>query len=190
MKIFSSLYKRVLAWSAHQHAKWYLIALGFTESIFFPVPVDVLLAPMVIAKRELAWRYAGLATVASVAGGVFGYLIGYFAFNLAEPMLHRFGLWDKFETAQAWFADWGFWALLVAGFLPIPYKVFTISAGALSMSLFPFIAASLIGRAGRFYLVTAVIVAGGERLEQALHKYMDWLAWFVVIAAIIYFVYR
>lgn len=190
MKIFSSLYQRVLVWSAHKYAKWYLVALGFTESIFFPVPVDVLLAPMVIAKREAAWRYAAIATLSSVAGGVVGYFIGVFAFNVAEPLLLKFGLWDEFERAQAWFTDWGFWALLIAGFLPIPYKVFTISAGVLSMSLIPFVLASIIGRAGRFYLVTLVIVLGGEKLEKALHKYMDWMAWIVIIAAVIYFLAR
>ena len=187
MRIFSSLYERVLVWSAHKYASWYLVALAFTESIFFPVPVDVLLAPMVIAKRKAAWRYAIMATLASVAGGVIGYFIGYFAFDVAEPLLLKFHLWDSFEKAQLWFKEWGFWALLIAGFLPIPYKVFTISAGVLSMALLPFIAASIIGRAGRFFLVTAIIILGGEPLERALHKYMDWMAWIVIVAAVFYF---
>ncbi len=188
MRIFSSLYERVLKWAGHRHALWYLIVLSFMEASFFPVPVDILLAPMVIANRKAAWRYAAITTIASVVGGVFGYLIGMFAFQLVEPLLHDFGLWEDFQKAQEWFTDWGFWALLAAGFLPIPYKVFTIAAGVLSMSLIPFILASLIGRGGRFYLVAGVLVLGGEKLERLLHKYMDWMAWFIIIAVGIFFI--
>ncbi len=190
MRLFSSLYDRAIKWAAHKHAQWYLAGFSFIEAIFFPVPVDVLLAPMVMAKRSAAWRYAAIATITSVAGGLVGYFLGLSAFHLIEPLLHEFGLWDNYQKAQAWFVDWGFWALLVAGFLPIPYKVFTIAAGVVSMSLIPFILASIVGRAGRFYLVTAVIVIGGEKLERALHKYMDWLAWGVIIAAVLYFALR
>lgn len=190
MRLFSSLYERVLKWAAHKHAQWYLIGLSFSEASFFPVPVDVLLAPMVIANRQAAWRLAAITTLTSVAGGVFGYFIGMFAFDLAETFIHSLNLWDQYQQAQNWFKEWGFWALLIAGFLPIPYKVFTIAAGALSMALIPFILASIIGRAGRFYLVTGIIILGGEKLERLLHKYMDWMAWFVIVAAIAYFVLR
>jgi len=191
VRIFTSLYEKILKLAGHRHALWYLIILSFTEASFFPVPVDVLLAPMVIARRSAAWRYAAITTLASVAGGVLGYIIGMFAFPFAEPLLHDFGLWENFLKAQAWFSDWGFWALLIAGFLPIPYKVFTIAAGVLSMSLIPFIMASIIGRGGRFYLVTGVIVVGGEKMERLLHRYMDWIAWIVIVAVgIIFLVHR
>jgi len=190
MRIFSSLYEKSIKWAAHKHAQWYLAGFSFIEAFIFPIPVDVLLAPMVIAKRSAAWRYATIATVMSVTGGVLGYFIGLSAFHIAEPLLHEFGLWENYQKAQAWFVDWGFWALLIAGFLPIPYKVFTIAAGVVSMSLIPFIAASIVGRAGRFFLVTAVIIAGGEKLERVIHKYMDWMAWIVILAAVLYFSLR
>jgi len=187
VRLFSAVYVKAIKWAAHKHAQWYLAGFSFIEAFMFPVPVDVLLAPMVIAQRSAAWRFAAIATATSVAGGVLGYYIGRSAFHIVEPLLHDYGLWESYQKAQAWFVDWGFWALFVAGFLPIPYKVFTIAAGVVSMSLIPFIAASIVGRAGRFYLVTAVIVVGGEKLERALLKYMDWLAWIVIIAAVLYF---
>lgn len=183
MNIFSKLYDLALTWAAHRHAQWYLSGLSFAESSFFPIPPDVMLAPMCLARPMNAWRYATITTVASVLGGFFGYLIGVFAFEFIEPVLKSLGYWDKFETVKAWFGEWGFWAILIAGFSPIPYKLFTIAAGVLGMPFLPFVLGSIIGRGGRFYLVAGVIVAGGDAMERMLKKYIDAIGWVLVAAA-------
>lgn len=185
MKIFSPLYARVMQWSRHRHAERYLAGLSFSESSFFPIPPDVMLAPMSLARPASAWRYATITTIASVLGGLFGYLIGLFAFELIEPVLHDMGYYPKFLEAQAWFAEWGFWAIFIAGFSPIPYKVFTITAGVISMAFLPFVVASLIGRGARFYLVAGLMAWGGETMEKKLHQYVDMLGWLTVFAVIV-----
>jgi membrane protein YqaA with SNARE-associated domain len=189
MRIFSALYEKVLHWAAHRHAPWYLGGLSFAESSFFPIPPDVMLAPMVLAQRQRAWFYAGLTTVTSVLGGIAGYLIGVFAFDYVEPLIRSAGYWSNYEKVSSWFENWGFWAIFLAGFSPIPYKLFTIAAGVIAMSFPPFVLASLIGRGGRFFLVAGVIFLGGEPMERALRRYIDALGWLVVVLAIIlYFV--
>ena len=189
MKIFSHLYGTVLVWARHRYATWYLMMLAFAESSFFPIPPDVMLVPMTLAQPKRAWRYASLATVSSVVGGVFGYLIGMFAFELIQPWLHQFGYWDRFQTTVDWFSKWGFWVVMLAGFSPIPYKVFTIAAGTVGMVFVPFVLASIVGRGGRFFLVAALIWWGGERMDNLLRSYIDRLGWlFVIIAVVLYFV--
>lgn len=191
MKIFAPLYEMTMRWSRHPHAPWYLGGLSFAESSFFLIPPDVMLAPMSLAKPQKAWRYAALTTIMSVLGGLLGYFIGMFFFDLVEPLLHQFHLWDKFLLAKEKFAEYGFWFIFVAGFSPIPYKAFTIGAGVLSMALIPFVLASLIGRGARFFLVAGLMYWGGERMEQSLRKYVDWLGWLMVVAiVIIYLVLR
>ena len=188
MRLFSSLYSKVMLWARHRHAQWYLGGLSFAESSFFPIPPDVMLAPMSLANPKKAMFYALLTTVTSVAGGVFGYLIGMYFFDLIEPTLQSAGYMEKYELAKDWFVEWGFWAILIAGFSPIPYKVFTIAAGTLSMAFLPFVLASLIGRGARFFLVAGLLAWGGERFEKLLHQYVDRLGWAVVILAILAYV--
>lgn len=185
MRIFSPLYDRVLHWAKHRHASWYLGSLSFAESSFFPIPPDVMLAPMTLARPERAWQYASLTTVTSVAGGLFGFAIGYFALEMVEGLLFDWGYWAGYLRARDWFARWGFWAVFLAGFSPIPYKVFTISAGALAMNPLLFLLASLIGRGGRFYLVAGLIRFGGAPMEQKLRQHVDLLGWLVVALCII-----
>jgi len=139
-----------------------------------------MLAPMCLANPSKAWRLAMLTTVTSVAGGLFGYMIGAFAFDIIEPTLKTSSYWVHFQTAQSWFKDYGFWAIFVAGFSPIPYKVFTIAAGALSMAILPFTIASIIGRGSRFFLVAGFMKWGGKRMEEQLHKYIDAIGWVTV----------
>lgn len=180
MKLFSALYDRVMTWSRHTRAPRYLAGLSFAESSFFPIPPDVMLAPMSLARPDRAWRYATLTTVASVLGGLFGYLIGLFAFELISPWLMKVGYWDHYLNAKEWFDTWGFWAIFLAGFSPIPYKIFTITAGAIAMSLLPFIIASAIGRGARFFLVAGLMAWGGPPMETLLRRYVDVLGWAVV----------
>lgn len=191
MVLFSSLYDKALAWAAHRHAVWYLGLLSFAESSFFPVPPDVMLAPMALARRRRAWFYAAVTTLASAAGGVAGYYIGLLAFDMVEPLLHDMGYWEAYLTAREWFARWGVWVVFIAGFSPIPYKVFTITAGAVSMAFLPFVVASILGRGARFFLVAALMYWGGESMDRFLRKYIDRIGWLlIVIVVIAYFLLR
>lgn len=185
MRLFNRLYQQTLRWSRAPRAPWYLAALSFSESSFFPVPPDVMLAPMSLAQPARAWRFAFITTLASVVGGLLGYAIGYFAMDLVEPWICQAGYWDNYLRARAWFATWGFWAVFVAGFSPIPYKLFTIAAGSMSMALGPFVLASLVGRGARFYLVAGLLSWGGIRMEKALERYVEWIGWAMIAALII-----
>ena len=191
MAIFGSIYKRVISWASHRHASYYLTATSFAESSFFPVPVDVLLAPMVLARRDKAWWYAGLATVGSVAGAVFGYYIGLFLFDqVAQPIIDFYHFQEKFEHVKELFNDYGIWIIFVAGFSPIPYKIFTIAAGVVGMPLLPFILTSLVARGARFFLVAGLVYAGGDKIDAVLEKRVEQIGWatviIIVLAIIIY----
>lgn len=189
--MFARLYDRVLGWSAHPRAPAYLAGLSAAESSVFPIPPDVMLAPMCLARPRKAWRFALVCTISSVLGGLIGFLIGQFAFHWIEPWVVRWGYREAFDAAVAAFQQHGFWYILLAGFTPIPYKVFTISAGVVGMPIMPFITGSLVGRGGRFFLVAALIRLGGERLAERLRAYIDWLGWSVLlIAAVLFFVFR
>ncbi len=183
--MFKKLYDKVIQFSKHRHATKYLAALSFAESSFFPVPPDVMLAPMVLAQQEKAWRLALITTMASVLGGMLGYAIGYFLFDMIQPWLEGTHYWSKYQLAEQWFKDWGFWAIFIAGFSPIPYKVFTIAAGTLSMLFLPFVFASFFGRGARFFLVAGLLAWGGERFESKLRQYMDIIGWFVVVLLVV-----
>ncbi|MGD2081550.1 MAG: YqaA family protein [Chromatiales bacterium] len=188
MRLFSSLYARAMKWSRHPHAPRYLAGLSFAESSFFPIPPDVMLAPMSMADPPKAWRFAALTTLASVLGGILGYFIGFFAFELIEPLVRDAGYYDEYLKASAWFDRWGFWAVFLAGFSPIPYKVFTITAGVIAMPFHLFVLASAVGRGARFFLVAALMAWGGERMEGLLRKYIDALGWLTVLLAVVIFV--
>lgn len=183
--IWRRLYDAVLRGSKHRHAKWYLALLSFAESSFFPIPPDVMLAPMVLAQRAQAWKLAAITTIASVLGGVAGFFIGVFAIGWVQPWLETIGHWDDYLAVQLWFAEWGFWAVLLAGFSPIPYKVFTVAAGAGSMLLLPFVVASALGRGARFFLVAGLVRWAGPVFEQRMLKYIDVMGWALVALILI-----
>ncbi|WAK03081.1 YqaA family protein [Methylobacter sp. YRD-M1] len=183
--MFQKLYDKALSWSKHRHAAKLLCAVSFAESSFFPIPPDVMLAPMALSQPDKAFRLATFTTIASVLGGMLGYTIGYFMFDSIGPWLETTHYWDSYLLARKWFEAWGFWAIFVAGFSPIPYKVFTIAAGALSMMFVPFVLASLIGRGVRFFLVAMLLAAGGAKLEAKLREYMERLGWPTVALVIV-----
>lgn len=191
MKIFSTLYGKAMNWARHPKAPWFLGGLSFAESSFFPVPPDVMLAPMSLAKPNKALYYAFLTTVTSVLGGILGYFIGVFAFDVIEPILHNYGYYDRYELAKDWFEAWGFWAIFLAGFSPIPYKVFTIASGVVGMAFLPFVIASLVGRGLRFFMVASLMAWGGEPMEKKLHDYMDMIGWLLVgLVFVLWLIYR
>ncbi len=186
MKLFGPCYDMALRWARHPHAARYLGGLSFAESVFFPIPPDVMLAPMSLSRPERAWYFAMLTTVASVVGGIAGYLLGYFAFDVwLAPLIESAGYSHKLDTAMQWFAKYGVWVVFLAGFSPIPYKVFTISAGFLQMAFLPFLLASAVGRGARFFLVAGLMRLGGSAMEAKLRQYVEWIGWAVVLLAIL-----
>jgi membrane protein YqaA with SNARE-associated domain len=172
-------------WSRHKHAEWYLGVMSFAESSFFPIPVDVMLAPMCMAKPEQSWRFALNASITSVLGGMAGYAIGYLSFEAIQPWLAESHYWSAYETARAWFDQYGVWAVFVAGFTPIPYKIFTIAAGVASLTFPGFVLASLIGRGARFFLVAGVVKYAGPKLEKSLLQYIERIGWALVVLSVL-----
>lgn len=190
MSALSRLYDRVIAWSAHPRAPRILAGLSFAESSFFPVPPDVMLAPMCLAQPRKGWGFALNCTLSSVAGGLLGYLIGRLAFDWLQPWLMQSIYADAFQRAVNAFETWGFWYILLAGFTPIPYKIFTISAGVVGMPLIPFFAGSLVGRGGRFFLVAAVVRALGDDAAGRIRLWVDRAGWAMLgIAAVVFLVW-
>ncbi len=192
--MFESMYQSVIRASASKRAPSMLSLLSFVESFILPFPPpDVMLAPMSLARPNRALYFATLTLVASVLGGIVGYLIGMFGYDLAQPYIERWGYQPVFDKATDWFSIWGFWAVLVAGFSPVPYKIFTISAGVLNLAFLPFMLASLVGRGARFYLVALLLAKFGPSIEKRLLKYIEQIGWAVVIVlclAIVYYSFK
>ena len=159
----------------------YLRLLSFIESIFFPIPTDVLIAPMVLSGKHNWIKVSSVASIWSVIGGIVGYYLGYFLFDTVEPFIHAMGKYDQYLSAKSYFEVYGITFLFIAAFTPIPYKVFTISAGVLNYSLPIFVLVSLIGRSARFFLVSFVCLKYGNQILDILNKYLLYLAVFVII---------
>jgi len=192
MALFESIYAAVMRFSRRSDAPYYLALLSFVESFILPFPPpDVMLAPMSLARPAQAMKFAALTLLFSVLGGLVGYLIGAFLFDLAEPYIIEWGYQARFETVILWFEDWGFWAVLVAGFSPVPYKIFTIAAGLLNLALLPFVLASILGRGARFFLLAWCLAKFGPAIEPKLMRYIEYIGWAVVgllvLAIVIYY---
>lgn len=174
------LYHWVLRWSSHARAQTALFWLSFAEASFFPIPPDVLLMAMTLAEPARALRFAGIATVGSVLGGLAGYGIGYGFWLAVEPFVFRYlGFLrftpEIFAAVQEKYQANAFLALFTAGFTPIPYKVFTIAAGVFEVGLLVFIVASVLGRGGRFLLVAMCLRWLGPSVRPFLDRYLGWL---------------
>lgn len=164
-------YDWMMRLAASEKAPSALFWVSFVESSFFPIPPDVMLVPMVLARREKAWWYAFIATVGSVIGGVLGYAIGYFFYEtLGEPILRFYGKADKFDDFRKLFNDYGIWIIIIKGMTPIPYKLITIAAGLSHMALLPFIGASIIARAMRFVLVAGLLYFFGPPIRDFIER--------------------
>ena len=179
------LYDWMMRQAAGPRAPHALAVVSFAESSFFPIPPDVMLIPMILANRAKAWWYATLATIASVLGGLAGYAIGYFLFQaIGEKILAFYGHAGSLDQVFAWFKDWGVWILLAKGWTPFPYKVLTILAGAAQMSLGPFIVASIIARAMRFFLVAGLLYYFGDPIREFIEKRLTLVTTVFVVALV------
>ncbi|MDG6772972.1 DedA family protein [Thiomicrorhabdus sp. ZW0627] len=190
MSLFSTLYDKTITWAKHPKAPWYLGGMSFAESSFFPIPPDVMLMPMALAKPEKAFQYAWIATIFSLIGGLLGYAIGYWLLELVWPMIQSIGYEARYHEVEGFFEEYGVWIVFVAGFSPIPYKLFTVTAGATNMALLPFLLASLVGRGARFFLVAWVMKVGGERYQEKIRKWIDWLGWLAVALIVFYLIVK
>lgn len=165
------LYDWTLAQATAPHALWMLAAVSFIESSVFPIPPDVLLIPMVIAAPHRAWLIAGVCTLASVAGGALGYLIGWGLFEqVGRPVLEFYGKDARFEEFGAAYNEWGAWAVLIAGVTPFPYKVITILSGVTGLNFGVFMVASAIARGLRFFIVAALLWKFGLPIRDFIER--------------------
>ena len=172
----------------HRHAERYLAGISFAESSFFPIPVDVMLAPMVLAEPNKAWRFASITTVMSILGGVFGYLIGAFLFDsYGDQILDYFHAHETFESVKASYIEHGMIIVLLAGFTPVPYKIFTIASGVIGIAILPFVLMSIISRGARFFIVAGLVKLGGDKLEETIHQKVEFLGWGTLLIAAIGF---
>ena len=186
MRLFENLYHAVIRFSRSRHAPWYLSGLSFLESFILPFPPpDVMLAPMSLATPGKAMYFASLTLASSVVGGIAGYLIGAFLFDQVQPLLFEWGYQSAVDTVTRWFDQWGFWAVVIAGFSPVPYKIFTITAGALGLSFLPFVMASIIGRGARFFLVAWSLAKFGPAIETRLIAYIERVGWGIVAVLVV-----
>lgn len=157
-------------------AVWTVAIVSFAESSFFPLPPDLMLIPMILADRSKAWWLAFICTVSSVLGGLLGYAIGYFLFEtIGEWIIHTYQLQDSFARFQADFQAWGFWIIALKGLTPIPFKLVTISSGVAGLNLTLFLAASIIARSFRFFLLAGLLWYFGEWARTFIERYLPWL---------------
>jgi membrane protein YqaA with SNARE-associated domain len=165
------LYDRMLEVAAGPNAMWALIAVSFAESSFFPIPGDVLMIPMMLAAPRKAWRIAAIATISSVLGGLLGYAIGYWGFDLiGRPILEFYHAMHRYDALKAGFDQWGAWIIIIKGLTPIPYKLVTIAAGVTHFDLLTFVAASIISRSIRFFFLAALLWWFGPAVRDFIEK--------------------
>ncbi len=169
--ILRSLYTWTLGLAEHPRALWALAIVSFVESSFFPIPPDILMIPMILAAPRRAWLIAAVALVSSVLGGLAGYAIGAFAFEqIGRPILEHLGKADAMEAFNARFNDFSFWAVLIAGMTPFPYKVITIMSGWTGMPVMVFFVSSVIARGIRFFLIAALLRKYGAPIRDFIEK--------------------
>ena len=196
MQLFKPLYEFALRWAAHKHAEWYLAGLSFVEAFIFPIAPEIMLAPMTLAKPSHWARFATISLTGSMLGSFVGYVLGHFAFDLVRPLLADIGwlptldsMVEQLRTDMAQHAWKAFGLLVLAGFMPIPLKIFTWASGIVGVPIPAFVAGMLIGRGKRVYLLCGLIRLGGERAEAALHRWIEWIGWGVVALIVLVIIY-
>lgn len=174
MSLFKPLLDRLWRMADTAGATRVLAIASFTESIFFPIPPDLLLIPMALAKREKAMRLALICLISSVLGGIVGYFLGYFFMEVVGmPIVRFYGLLDKYDAIQVWYETYDAWAVAIAGLTPVPYKVCTLTAGAFRIDFFVFIVASILSRGLRFFVIAGLIYLFGEKVRYFLERRFD-----------------
>jgi membrane protein YqaA with SNARE-associated domain len=172
--VFKKLYDWVLSWAETPYGSWALFILAFSESSFFPIPPDVLLIALAVGKPEKSLKFALICSVGSVLGGILGYLIGWqFMAMLGEKIVDFYGLTEKVDYIGSLYRQYDAWAVGIAGFTPIPYKVFTITAGAFKINFLIFLLASALSRSLRFFLVGGLIYKFGPHIQTFIDKYFN-----------------
>jgi membrane protein YqaA with SNARE-associated domain len=196
MKLFKPLYERALSWAVHPRAEPLLAVLSFFEAILFPIMPEVMLGPMVLAQPRRWARLATVSLVFSVLGALVGYALGHYAFEWMRPVFESLGWMQAIDRQVAELSEvaqrspWSaFWVLVVAGLLPIPLKIFTWASGIVGVPLLPFVASMIVGRGKRVYLLAGVIRLAGPRAEAALHRWIEWIGWAVLIALLLTILY-
>jgi membrane protein YqaA with SNARE-associated domain len=171
------LYDWTISWADHPAGAWALFVIAFAESSFFPVPPDVLLIALCVGAPKRSFRFASIAAVGSVLGGMLGYCIGYWGYDLiGQPIVKAYHGEEIMQKIKAWYDAYGFWGNLAAALTPIPYKVFTIASGMFQFNFLAFLAASVIGRSVRFFAVGALIYFVGPKVKALIDKYFDLFA--------------
>ena len=186
--IFAGLYNRAMRWAEHPKRERYLVGVSIFESFIFPLPTALLMIPMVIATPDKAIRLATITTIMSVFGAAIGYLLGWGAMSVIEPWITQMGWLPKLESARADFVTYGVLAVGIGAFTPAPFKIFTVTAGMLSMSFIPFLLVSLVGRAAHFYMIALLMAWAGPKMEPVVRKYIEWLGWAIIALAVIGFI--
>ena len=177
MKILRSLYNWTLEKAEHKYSAWILGLVSFAESSFFPIPPDILLIPMVIAKRVRAWTYAFICTFSSVLGGMVGYGIGYFFYNsIGIIIIDAYHLSNSFSAFENYYNQYGILIVLGAGFTPFPFKFITIASGVFNLNILLFIITAIVARGLRFYLIAGLLFVFGEKIKVLIDKYFNILA--------------
>ena len=176
MRFIRSLYNWTMKLASNPRAIWFLGFVSFIEAIFFPIPPDVLLIPMILANVKKAWFYACVATTMSVLGGLFGYAIGFLAYaQIAEPLLITLGKQSAMDLFSKSINENGFLIVLTAGISPIPFKVVSVMSGFTQMPVYVFLISALLGRATRFFVVAALLKRYGEPIKGFIESYLGWL---------------
>jgi membrane protein YqaA with SNARE-associated domain len=180
------LYTRTLTLSASPRAPWWLAGIAFAEASFFPIPPDVLLLLMGLARPQRAWMFAAICTMGSVVGGALGYAIGYFLFDalMHTTIAHALFGADPLGAFQDWYARWGLWVILIKGLTPIPYKVVTIASGAAQFNFWVFMAASLVTRGARFFAVATLLRFFGASAREFIERWLTWVTSAVAVGLV------
>ena len=184
MRVFRRLYDWVLSWSDSRYAVPILGLLSFAEASFFPIPPDVLLMALALSRPQRSFRYACIASLGSVLGGILGFGLGWALLDIISPYFFSYipGVSAAgFEQVRALFAEYGFWVIFAAGFTPIPYKIFTIAAGVFQIHFLIFLVASIVGRSLRFFLVAAILFLFADRAREFIDKYFNLLSFLLLI---------
>lgn len=183
--MFRALYDWTLRLAQHRHADRYMATVSFAESSFFPIPPDVMLVPMMLARREQAYRIALICTIASVLGGIVGYGIGYFLYeSVGLWLIKAYGMADRIQDFQTWYAKYGAALILAKGLTPIPFKLVTIASGLAKFNFGIFLVTAAITRALRFYLIAFLITRYGAPVQVFIEKYLNWIGLGIVVALV------